>query len=84
MAAQPDVALGEHDYALADGQVRRDSESADEEAPPEEEPSAAVARYAEQLRTAERERGSSEEYVDASSASQPVAPRADSSTEKPP
>ena len=45
-AAQPNVALGEHDYALAEGQVRRDSESADEEAPPEEEPSVAVARAA--------------------------------------
>ena len=82
-AAQPNVALGEHDYALAEGQVRRDSESAEEEAPPEEEPSAAVARAAAEI-VAERARGSSGEYVDASTGSQPVAPRADASTERPP
>ena len=81
MTAGP--ALQEHDYARAEGEARRESGSDDEEPQPtSEEVQPSTSASAEDVTA--RDRGSSGEYVDAPTGSQPTAPRADASTERPP
>ena len=81
-SATAGAALHEHDYARAEGEARRDSGSDEEDPQPTPETRPSTSASAEDV--AARERESSGEYVDAPTGSQPAAPRADASTERPP
>ena len=77
------TALHEHDNALAKREVQRDSGSDEKEPQPtaETQPRTASASADD---VATRENGSSGEYVDATTGSQPAVLQADTSTERPP
>ena len=79
-AATAGTALHEHDYARAEGETREESGSDEAEPQPTTESRPPVSTPAEDA--AARERESSGEYADA--LSQPVAPHAETPSERPP